>query len=233
LPLVKAAALGFALFLFTIAVLRRERLLVAAVCIGGIVGLAVYALYGKHYDWKLFREIMRLQSTRFTDFGGFYALVFTPRVVEKSFNYLPFILGFMTLLADLRDKRHVEVGLFAAVYAGSIAFFLPWNGYGWYLMPLYPAMAFGLASFVVRAWREAATGAAWTWLLFSATYLSWIACDADLVKPKHWRWGYLVLFVLLPLATVATEKRPRWWRTGFGVLVGLQWLGDAWYSFRK
>ena len=233
LPLVKAAALGLALFLFTIAVLRKERALVVAVCAGATVGLAVWALYGAHYDWKLFREIQRLQSTRFTDFGGFAALVFNPRVVEKGFGYLPFILGFMTLLSDLRDGRHAEVGLFGAIYAAAIAFFLPWNMYGWYLMPLYPVMAFGLASFAVRAWRQAATGAAWAWLLFSATYLSWIACDANVVKPQHWRFVYLALFVLLPVATIATEKRQRLWRTGFGVLVGLQWLGDAWYSFRK
>src|SRR6185369_14031935 len=140
LPLVKAAALGLALFLFTIAVLRKERALVVAVCAGATVGLAVWALYGAHYDWKLFREIQRLQSTRFTDFGGFAALVFNPRVVEKGFGYLPFILGFMTLLSDLRDGRHAEVGLFGAIYAAAIAFFLPWNMYGWYLMPLYPVM---------------------------------------------------------------------------------------------
>ncbi|HEX9101378.1 MAG TPA: hypothetical protein VF997_04205, partial [Polyangia bacterium] len=233
LPLIKVAALGFALFLFTIAVLKRERALVVAVCAGGALGLALYAAYGAHFGWPLFAEIMREQSSRFANFGGFYALVFTPRVVVTSFNYLPFILGFFVLLADLRDGRHAEVGLFAATYAGTIAFFLPWNEYGWYLMPLYPVLAFGLASFVVRAWRDEAATAAWTWLLFSFTYLAWIACDRELVRPRTLRWVYLALLVALPLAIAATANRPRRWRVGFGVLVAAQWLGDAWYAFGK
>jgi hypothetical protein len=233
LPLTKAAALAFALFLFTVAVLRKERALAAAVCLGGLVGLAVYAAYGAHYGWPLFRTLLRMQASRFTNFGGFYALVFTPRVVNQSFMYLPFLLGFFTLLADLRDGRAGDVGLFAAVYAAGIAFFLPWNEYGWYLIPLYPAMAFGLASFVVRAWRDAAAGAAWSWLLFSVTYLSWIACDRALATPAVWRWIYLALLVALPLATVATARSPRRWRAGFGVLVAAQWLGDVWYALGK
>ncbi|MCU1283556.1 MAG: glycosyl transferase family 39 [bacterium] len=233
LPLVKVAALSFALFVFTIAVLRRERALVVAVCIGGACGLLLYAGYGAHFGWTLFREIMREQASRFANFGGFYALVFDPRVVEKSFNYLPFLLGFFALLADLRDGRHGEMGLFAVVYAAGIAFFLPYNMYGWYLIPLYPAMAFGLASFVVRAYRDAAAGAVWVWLLFSATYLAWIASDAELVQPRWFRYVYLALFVALPLATVATAKTPRRWRIGFATLVAAQWLGDAWYALRK
>jgi hypothetical protein len=233
LPLTKVAALAFALFYFTVALLRRERALVVTVCLGAGCGLALYALYGHHYGWALFRELLREQASRFADFGGFYALVFTPRIVEKSFMYLPFLLGFFTLLADLRDGRHAEVGLFAAVYAGAIAFFLPWNQYGWYLIPLYPAMAFGLASFVVRAYRDAATGAVWSWLLFSTTYLFWIACDRELVTPRTWRYVYLALLVALPLFTLATAKTPRRWRIGFGAMVAAQWLGDAWYALGK
>ncbi|MGZ3408306.1 MAG: hypothetical protein ACXVAN_17775, partial [Polyangia bacterium] len=128
---------------------------------------------------------------------------------------------------------HAEVGLFAAVYAGAIAFFLPWNQYGWYLIPLYPVMAFGVASFVVRAYRDVATGAVWTWLLFSSTYLFWIGCDRELIFPRHWRYPYLALFVALPLLTVATARTPRRWRIGFGVLVAAQLLGDAWYALGK
>ncbi len=233
LPLVKVAALGFALFFFSIAVLKRERALVIAVCAGGAAGLALYAAYGAHYGWPLFREILREQSTRFADFGGFYALVFTPRVVDQSFMYLPFILGFFTLLADLRDGRHAEVGLGGAIYAGAIGFFLSWNTYGWYLIPLYPLLAFGLASFVVRAWRDAAPSAAWTWLLFSCTYVAWIACDRELVRPRSFRWVYLALLVALPLLVAATANRPRRWRAAFGLLVAAQWIGDAWYAFGK
>src|SRR5262249_46019466 len=147
-PLCKVAALGFALFLFTVAVLRRERAVVLAVCLGGALGLAAYAGYGAYFGWPLFRTILRMQASRFTNFGGFYALIFAPHVVPSPFNSLPFLLGFCTLMTDLRDGRHAEVGLFAAVYAGGIAFFLPWNEYGWYLIPLYPVLAFGVASYV-------------------------------------------------------------------------------------
>ena len=233
LPLVKVAALGFALFLFTIAAVKRERALAIAVCVGGALGLLLYAAYGAHYGWHLFREILREQGSRFVNFGGFYALVFTPRVVVTAFNYLPFLLGFFVLLADLRDGRNAEMGLFAAVYAGAIAFFLPWNEYGWYLMPLYPAMAFGVASFVVRAWREAATGAAWAWVLFSFTYVAWILCDRQVVKPASFRYVYLAVLIALPLFTAATARAPRRWRVGFGVLVAAQWLGDVWYAFGR
>jgi hypothetical protein len=233
LPLTKVAALGLALFLFTAAVLRRERALVVAICAGAAFGLVAYAGYGHHYGWTLFREILREQASRFSNFGGFFALVFNPRVVGSPLVYLPFLLGFLTLLSDLREGRNVEVGLFAVVYAAGIAFFLPWNEYGWYLIPLYPALTFGVASFAVRAWRDVAPTAPWIWLLFSATYLAWIASDAELVKPRWFRYVYLTLFVLLPVAAVATAKSPRRWRIGFGALVAAQWLGDAWYAWRR
>jgi Dolichyl-phosphate-mannose-protein mannosyltransferase len=233
LPLCKAAALAFALFLFTVAVLRRERALALAVCVGGAAGLALYAGYGAYFGWPLFRTILRVQAARFTNFGGFYALIFAPRVVEKPFMYLPFLLGFFTLLADLRDRRYVDVGLFAAVYAGCIAFFLPWNEYGWYLIPLYPALAFGLASFAVRAWQDARAEAGWPWLLFSGTYLCWIACDAQLGVPAVWRWLYLGSLVALPLVAVLGARAPSRWRLGFAVLVAAQLGADTWYTLRR
>lgn len=233
LPLCKVAALAFALFLFTVAVLRRERALVIAVCVGGAVGLAIYALYGAHYGWGLFRTILSVQAARFTNFGGFFALVFNVRVVEKSFMYLPFLLGFFTLMSDLRDSRYTEIGLFAAVYSACIAFFLPWNEYGWYLIPLYPALTFGIASFVARAWRDGAALAAWPWLLFSGTYVCWIACDVHVGVPSLWRWIYLLVLVALPLGALATARAPSRFRAGFGVLVGAQWITDVLYTLRK
>ncbi|HEX6837554.1 MAG TPA: hypothetical protein VF334_13330, partial [Polyangia bacterium] len=168
-----------------------------------------------------------------SNFGGFYALVFNPRIVDKPFMYLPFLLGFITLLADLRDGRHAEVGLFAVVYAAAIGFFLPWTDYGWYLIPLYPVLCFGLASFVVRAWREASAAALWIWFLFSFTYLCWMLGERGVIQPRSFRFVYLALLVALPLFTAATAKRPRAWRVGFGLLVAAQWLGDAWYAFGK
>lgn len=233
LPLCKAAALAFALFLFTVAVLRRQRAAALAVCVGGALGLALYCGYGAHFGWPLFRTILRVQAARFTNFGGFYALIFAPRVVDKSFMYLPFLLGFFTLLSDLRDGRYAEVGLFAAVYAGGIAFFLPWNEYGWYLIPLYPVLAFGVASYAVRAFRDAVANAAWPWLLFSVTYLCWIACDAHLGTPPWWRWLYLGLFVALPLSTLVTARVAQRFRIGFGLLVAAQLVGDSWYVLRR
>jgi hypothetical protein len=233
LPLCKVAALAFALFLFTIAILRRERTLVIAICVGGAVGLLLYAGYGAHFGWALFRTVLRVQAARFTNFGGFYALIFNPRVVEKSFMYLPFLLGFFTLLADLRDGRNVDVGLFAVVYSACIAFFLPWNEYGWYLIPLYPALTFGVASYVVRAWRDAAPVAVWPWLLFSGTYVCWIACDVQLGTPSLWRWIYLAVVIALPLGALVTARAPGRFRAVFAALVAVQWITDACYSLRK
>jgi hypothetical protein len=236
LPLTKAAGLAFALFLFSAAVVRRERTLALAVCAGGALGLLIYAGYGLHYGWPLFRTILRVQADRFTNFGGFYAMVFNPRVVGDAFMYLPFVLGFFSALADLRDGRNVDIGLFAAVYAGTIAFLLPWNEYGWYIIPLYPVMAFGLASFVMRAWRDpggAGAGSAWALHLFLVTYLCWIICDMHFGTPRVWRWIYLALLVALPFAALAAARWPRRWRIGLGTLVAVQCVADAWYALRK
>jgi hypothetical protein len=229
LPLTKAAAAALGLWLFTLALLRRERAAALAVVGGGAAGLVVYALYGAHFGWPLFTALMRAQANRFTNFGAFYALVFNQRIVTTPFMYLPFLLGFFTLLADLRESRFVDLGLYAAVYAAGIAFFLPYNEYGWYAIPLYPALAFGLASFVVRAWRETAPTAGWIWLLFSGTYLCWIACDAHLGRPALWRWIYLGCAVALPFVVLAAARRPRPWRLGFAALVAAQLASDGWY----
>ena len=233
LPLTKIAALGFALFYFTAAIVRRERTLAIVVCIGGAAGLLLYAAYGAHYDWSLFRAVQRNQASRFENFAGIESLLFSARVVDKGIMELPLILGLVTLLFDLRDGRNVEMGLFAATYAVTIAFLLPYNQYGWYAIPLYPALAFGLASFVVRAWRDAAAGALWTWMIFSLTSLAWLACEAGLVEARTLRWYYAAVAVALPFAWLATTRAPRRWRVGFGALVALQLLGDALYAFRK
>lgn len=229
LLLTKAAAAAFALWLFARAVVRRERAAALAIVAGGALGLAVYALYGAHFGWHLFVGLMRVQAGRFTNFGGFYALVFNQRIVTAPFMYLPFLLGFLTLLGDLRDARYTDFGLWAAIYAAGIAFFLPYNEYGWYAIALYPALAFGLASFVVRAWRDAAPAAGWPWLLFSGTYLCWIACDAHVGTPPLWRWIYLGCAVALPFVVVAAARAPRPWRLGFAALVAAQLGADAWY----
>jgi 4-amino-4-deoxy-L-arabinose transferase-like glycosyltransferase len=234
LPLSKVAGLAFVLFYFTAAIVRRDRRLAVVVCIGGACGLAAYAAYGAHYDWALFRAVQEDQASRFENFGALESLVFaSSRVADKAIMELPFILGFMTLLFDLRDGRNLEMGLFAASYAITIAFLLPYNHYGWYAIPLHPAFAFGLGSFVVRAWRDASAGALWTWMIFSLTYLAWLACDAELVDAHTLRWYYLAVAVALPFAWLATAKSARRWRVGFGALVALQCLGEAVYAFRK
>jgi hypothetical protein len=233
LPLCKVAATAFALWLFTVAALRRERTAALAICAGGATGLLLYAAYGHHFGWRLFTTVLQVQASRFTNFGGFYALMFGPRIVDRPFMYLPFFLGFFTLLADLRDNRAADIGLFAVVYSICIAFFLPYNEYGWYLIPLYPALAFGLASFVVRAWRDAAASAGWIWLLFVGTYLCWIACDAQVGRPLLWRWVYLGAAVALPLITLLTAPARRWWRAGFTALVAAQLCADSWYVLRR
>jgi 4-amino-4-deoxy-L-arabinose transferase-like glycosyltransferase len=233
LPLCKTAACAFVLWLFALAIRRADRRAAVVIAAGAICGCAIYLGYGAHYGWHLFRTILQVQGARFTNFGGFNALIFAPRVVEKPFMYLPFLLGFFVLLSDLRAGRHVELGLFVAVYAVGIAFLLPWNGYGWYLIPLYPALAFGLASFVLRAWRDAAADAFWIWLLFSVTYLCWIVCDAGVGSPQLWRWVYIVIAALTALTSRLAARFPSRWRAAFGVFVGAQLLGDCWYVLRR
>jgi hypothetical protein len=232
-PLTKAAANAFALWLAAIAILRKDRRALLVIVGATGLGLLLYCIYGAHYGWTLFRTIVAVQSARFTNFGGFNALVFAPRVVEKPFMYLPFLLGFFELCSDLRNNRYVELGLFAAVYCVCITFLLPWNGYGWYLIPLYPALAFGLAAFVVRTLRDAAGNALWIWLLFSVTYLCWILCDASVGSPQTWRWVYLALAAATPFATLAAQRFPARWRVGFAALVALQLAGDSWYVLRQ
>jgi hypothetical protein len=189
--------------------------------------------YGAHFGWSLFRTIMTVQSARFGNFGGFNALMFNPRVAEKPFMYFPFLLGFFVLVSDLRDKKYVEVGLLAMVYSAGITFLLPWNGYGWYLIPLYPALAFGLASFVVRTLREANGDAFWIWLLFSITYLCWIICDGQLALPQQLRWVYIGIAALTPFTSWASRRWPARWRVGFAAFVALQLIGDTWYTLRQ
>jgi hypothetical protein len=233
LPLSKVAGGAFILWLFALSLQRRDRRAALLVVAGGVAGILVYLAYGAHFGWHLFRTIVQVQGLRFTNFGGFHALIFAPRIVDKPFMYMPFVLGFFVLLDDLRAGRYVELGLFTAVYSACIAFLLPWNGYGWYLIPLYPALAFGVASFVMRTLREANGNALWIWLLFCGTYLCWILCDANVGTPQEWRWAFILVAATTPLTALAAARFPARWRVGFAAFVALELIGDTWYALRQ
>jgi hypothetical protein len=230
LPLCKASATALVLWLFTLAVLRRERAAALAVLVGGAAGLVVYAGYGLALDATLFVRVMKAQAGRLSNLGGMWPLLFRPRVVDQPIDYLPFMLGLFSLVWELREQRQMELALFAVIYAIGIAFFLPSNEYGWYAMPLYPVLAFGLATFLVRAWREAAPGAGWIWLAFVGTWVFWLLCDAGAGRPRLWRWVYLGAAVALPFAALMAARTPRRWRAVLACLVALQICADGWYA---
>ena len=132
LALSKIAALALVLHLVAIALLRRNLGLFAVICIGTVCGVGLYIGYGAYFNANLFFATLSAHSARWSGLGGFYQLLFVPQLISKRI-YLPFLLGFVTLIANLLERRQIELSLAPLLCGLGMAFFVDQNAVlAWY-----------------------------------------------------------------------------------------------------
>jgi len=233
------AALSLSLYLGVLGALRRSGALIWAMCGGTAIGVGLYLLYGLNFDAALFRAVLREEIWRPNElvdsgFGGFYSLLLVPRIVNTPFIYPPFLLGLFTLLWNVAQRRQLELSLQTLLYAAGLAFLLGRNeAYGWYLIPAYPLLSFGIADFVRRTWDEENRQSLWIWFLFSVPYQFGMLVEhrpGDRMLGRH---AFLLALIAIPFLVLPTGRLRKAFRPGFVVLVVLQCIGDVWHVMAR
>ena len=209
LPLTKIAATALSLHLVIVAWARDRRAAAIVIGISTVLGGVVYWLYGRHYGGELFVAVIRAHGIRFGGFDAFWELLFNHKVIEERTPYLLFPLGLCVLVGDARST--IEWVLLVVVYAGMIAFFADGSMVrSWYLVPLYPALCYGVARQICAMWDEAGARHKWIWIAFVAPGVA-----AELVRDHAERmtlvrYGYLAALMAAAALFLTLRTAPRW-----------------------
>jgi hypothetical protein len=227
LPFSKVAAVGYSLYLGTVALLRRDRALAIAVTAGTAAGILAYVAWGWFYSWHDFKEVMYSQSTRFHDLSSGFDLIFAHKMVSTKWLYYPFYLGLFAALFDsVGDERAREFYLQYPIFIGCLIFFVDSGHiYGWYVIPMYPVLCMGLAQYVLKMIRQPDSRYLIGFALIALPYSIGMLEPILVRHPSPFRYGFLALFVgALALSTV--WRRPRLYAvTSYAMVAGLV-VGD-------
>jgi uncharacterized membrane protein len=155
LPLLKVAALSLSAGLLCTAARRRNWPAAATIAVATAIALGLYLLYGAHFGWRQFEAVQQAHSGRFVGFNSGLILLVSTHIVDQGIIYPLFLLALVGAFVDVAEGRGTDLYLGALVYAGCMTFFADQRSvYGWYWIPLYPALACGAGSFIARAWRR-------------------------------------------------------------------------------
>lgn len=206
LPLIKVAALSLAAFLLVVAVRRRKPALAAVVIGATLSGLALYLAYGAHYGLAQFRSVQEAQAGRFVGFHSGLILLISTHIVNEGVLYPLFLLATVTMVIDSVEGHFADLYLLALVYVACMTFFADQRSvYGWYWLPLYPALAVGAASFIVRMWRSER---ALYHSLWAVVMLPWVFDPAVELGFEHRQTTRVVyLGVLAAIAAIILMQR--------------------------
>jgi len=202
LPMTKVAALSVSVFLVMWALLtsppRRRLLSGGAVALGTCIGIAAYWLYGNWLDAALFSEVLANHRARFKGFGGLFAFLARPRLVNVETQDLLLILSTMLALAGLSERPLKIWGLAVLVYIACMTFFVDQGHvYGWYFIPLYPWLCAALGAGIARASRERHLGLSLLWCSVAVVIMASCASDHQLWGRSELRFAYLALLLTL------------------------------------
>jgi hypothetical protein len=227
LPFSKIAAMGLSLYLFMVALLRKNRALALAIGAGTALGLGAYLVWGAIYDWRQFLQVMHGQASRFKGFGGAFELLFDFKMVSTKFIYYPFYLGLFTVLFS--GGRARELYLQYPIYIACMVFFVDENQvYGWYLIPMYPVLCMGVAQFVLKMIRDMDARYLFVWALFVLPYLFGMVPKGSVRQNDLVRYAYLAVMLAL-LGVGWLVRRPRVYAWTGGVLTAVVLACDVGY----
>src|SRR5207248_8090529 len=121
---------------------------------GAAAGLAIFALYGAHYDWALFIRIIESQGNRRAGVMGAFAFITAPAGVNSQLRDGWWLLGWIgvaALLAGRSSPRKWLLAWPAVAYLVTILVLADQRvtaRYGWYHVAAYPEVYLA-AGFVV------------------------------------------------------------------------------------
>lgn len=130
----------------------------AAVAVGGAAaGIAVYALYGAHYDWQLFLSVLNAQSARRSGVMGAFEFIAAPAGINGRLRDGWWLLGWLAIGALAAGRPSPRQWLLAwpvLVYALAILALADEHvvaRYGWYHIAVYPLVYLAAGWLVWRA----------------------------------------------------------------------------------
>ncbi len=209
LPLIKVPALAFCLILALHAIGLGDRRLAAVVALATVAGVGLYLAYGAHFGWEQFRAVQLAHRGRFVGFRSGLSLMFGTRIVDESVVWPLWYVGVLGVVVDVVQRRGRDLALQALVYVGCMSALADERSvYGWYWIPLYPAMAAGIGSFVVRTWR--ADDGAYVALLavITAPWLFSVGMEIDWDSRQELRAAFVAILAVV-VAVVALMRGPR------------------------
>jgi len=200
----------------------RATMLAAA---GAVAGLLIYALYGAHYDWRLFVTILNSQGIRRAGVMGAFEFITSPAGVNSRLRDGWWLLGWIGLAALLAGRTSPRKWLLAWPAIAYLVGILVLADervtarYGWYHIAVYPEIYLA-AGFI--AWRAITqpdvAGLTLMLALGGATATSlWLGSPWN---PPAWVLAGVLGVLLIPPAVPRLRPAGRWLAaTAFALLL--------------
>ncbi len=210
LPLSKLAAVGLSASLILWALMAAEWLAAALVVVGTGLGLYAFVRYGQHFNKELFWAVLKAHRGRFSGFGGAAKLATQWELVSVSFGYYPFLVALIGIGEGLFEERTRPFFAHYLVYLGVMTFLVDDRTvYGWYVLPMLPALCCGLGLFTWRMLTQPLTPRFLLWGLFCLPYMAQVLLER---YPKHdamMRYGYAGAFAMVVGVFCLATRWPR------------------------
>jgi len=208
--LIKIAALALSAFLLVVAVRRRQLTIAIVVATATVAGIGLFFAYGAHFGMAQFTDVQRAHTGRWVGFNSGLILLISTHIVNEGIIYPLFTVAALAMVLDaVDDGRASELYLLPLVYVVCMTFFADQRSvYGWYWLPLYPALAAGSAAFVLRLWRGERVLFHALWVIVMLPWPFNVLVELDFDRRQLARMLYLaVVIVVAALLLFARERR--------------------------
>jgi hypothetical protein len=149
--LTKVSGLVLPVTILAYGLLSKNKKIIQAGLIGGILGVALFAIYGAVYDWQLFINVFTSQSGRDLGLATLQNRFFLHPAIVDKFYFDGLVLGGLfssaILIFNHNKTSHKKLALLTLAVILNLLFIAATSGeqtfHGWYDYVLYPL--FGLS----------------------------------------------------------------------------------------
>jgi len=237
-PLLKVSGIAIACIIGVILVASGRWRLAAAVGCGGVVGLAIFAIYGAFIDWAQFLRAQSVHAGFRIGVMSAFDFISAPAGINRRLRDGWWLLGWigLGLMAARNNWRRQLFGVWPAVAYAATMLVLAGERqveqYGWYREIIYPEVYLGAGWVAAQVVRRQSLGLlGLTLVLGGATATNWwLGGPATAWVPNPAVLSLLIAMVLGPAALLAYRRnRPllRRWAVGVAsVALLLMLLGN-------